>query len=162
MLQCTSDVKLCILKLPSSSYCNNCSLILTRMSIFLLIWCYRLLHEKQNTNGNYTDPMWWSVAFHSLFWLLSKCYSGLGNNFPLCKTCSYAMQASLQQLFLLFITITQSFCHEKVFPKKHFWHFCPFSAWPFGTGSLHTFSFFLTRLPPLLIQIQVHNESSKI
>ncbi len=74
MLQCTSDVKLCILKLPSSSYCNNCSLILTRMSIFLLIWCYRLLHEKQNTNGNYTDPMWWSVAFHSLFWLLSKCF----------------------------------------------------------------------------------------
>ncbi len=37
LLQCTSDVKLCILKLPSSSYCNNCSLILTRMSIFLLI-----------------------------------------------------------------------------------------------------------------------------
>ena len=37
LLQCRSDVKLCILKLPSSSYCNNCSLIQMRMSIFLLI-----------------------------------------------------------------------------------------------------------------------------
>ena len=51
-------------------------------------------------------------------------------------------------ILLLFITISQSFCHEKVFPKKHFWHFCPFSARPFGTGSLQTFSFFSHILHP--------------
>ena len=71
LLHCMSNVKLCILKLLSSSYCNNWLLILTRMSIFLLILCYRLPQEKQNTKGNYTDPTWWSVAFHSLFWLPS-------------------------------------------------------------------------------------------
>ena len=72
LLHCMSDVKLCILKLLSSSYCTNWLLILTRMSIFLLILCYRLPQEKQNTKGNYTDPTWWSVAFHSFFGLLSK------------------------------------------------------------------------------------------
>ena len=44
LLHCMSDVKF-IFKLLSSSYCNNCPFS-----------C--LPHEKQNTEGNYTDPTW--------------------------------------------------------------------------------------------------------
>jgi len=61
------------------------------------------------------------------------------------------MQTSLQQLsFLLCIKITLSFHHTKVLKTKtktnqktgnRIWHFCFFSAQPFGTGSLQTLSF---------------------
>ena len=109
----------------------------------------------------------WSVAFHSLFWLLSKCFyqlSQMKTNWriipsPISKRIrtflDWVMTFHLQDLFtrnpsitwavifLLFTKITQRFCHAKVVPKKtHFLHLYLFSAQPFGTGSLQTFSFF--------------------
>ena len=111
--------------------------------------------------------MWSSVAFHSLFWLLSKCFyqlSQMKTNFSIIP--SHISKPS--KTFLDWVTTfhfarfvhTQckhhfsgclfslhkdntKFFHTKAFPKKHFWHFCPFSAWPFSKDSLQTFSFFL-------------------
>ena len=107
--------------------------VICGISLFwLLSKClYQLSHMKTNWSiipSPLTKPIEtfldWVTTFHSARFVHMRCKHHFSN-----------------YLFTLHKDNTK-FLPWKVFPKKHFWQFCPFSAWPFGTGSLQTFFFF--------------------
>ena len=127
------------------------------------------------------------MAFHSLFWLLSKCFYKLSLMKTNCSiipspiskpirtfldkvtTFHFARFVHTQckhhfssYLFTLHKDNTKFLPRKSFFLKKTLLTFLPLFCTTFWHRFTSHFLLFLKRLPPLLKQIQVQNESSKI